>query len=206
MSHLFKSIGATMAMQQLIFGGHFRFLGNCLETKLYSHSYFLPYLFTPNLCVFPTKEWNNRMDLPFPNCCWVQCLFGDILVDYSVWLIFFPGGLYDARMGPYTDRHNIMCATCVQSMDFCPGHLGHIELPLPVCNPLFYSTILRMLKISCMQCHRFRVPEHIKKLYYVQQRLLDCGDIIAAQQGQLNATVKLTHEILCSADETWGLE
>ena len=95
----------------------------------------------------------------------------------------FSGGLYDAHMGPTGDRGVLMCTTCYLTAESCPGHLGHMELPLPVCNPLFYSTILRMLKISCMHCHRFRVPEHIKKLYYVQQRLLDCGDIIAAQQG-----------------------
>ena len=95
----------------------------------------------------------------------------------------FSGGLYDAHMGPTGDRGALMCTTCYLTAESCPGHLGHMELPLPVCNPLFYSTILRMLKISCMHCHRFRVPEHIKKLYYVQQRLLDCGDIIAAQQG-----------------------
>jgi len=92
------------------------------------------------------------------------------------------GGLYDLRMGPFTDRNNLMCTTCLLTMEHCPGHIGHIELPLPVCNPLFYSTILRLLKMTCMQCHRFRVPEHLKKLYYVQQQLLDCGDIIAAQQ------------------------
>ena len=160
---------------------------NSTHTLLFCRTYWRPiYVFSPPRN--GTIEWIYLFQIVAEFSAYLETFLWTILsymIDF-----FLPGGLYDARMGPYTDRHNIMCATCVQSMDFCPGHLGHIELPLAVCNPLFYSTILRMLKISCMQCHRFRVPEHIKKLYYVQQRLLDCGDIIAAQQGQLNATLK----------------
>ena len=91
-------------------------------------------------------------------------------------------GLYDLKMGPFTDRNNVKCATCLLTSDLCPGHIGHIELPLPVCNPLFYSTILRLLKMSCMTCHQFRVPQHVRKLFLVQQILLDSGNIIAAQK------------------------
>ena len=92
-----------------------------------------------------------------------------------------PNGLYDLKMGPFTDRGDLKCATCLLISSMCPGHVGHIELPLPVCSPLFYSTILRLLKMSCMTCHKFRVPPHLRQLYLVQQRLLDHGNIIAAQ-------------------------
>ena len=92
-----------------------------------------------------------------------------------------PNGLYDLKMGPFTDRGDLKCATCLLISNLCPGHVGHIELPLPVCNPLFYSSILRLLKMSCMTCHTFRVPKHLRKLYLVQQTLLDYGNIIAAQ-------------------------
>ena len=51
----------------------------------------------------------------------------------------FLGGLYDLRMGPYTDRTTGVCLTCHLRGEHCPGHLGHIELPLPVCHPLFYQ-------------------------------------------------------------------
>ena len=93
-----------------------------------------------------------------------------------------PNGLYDLKMGPFTDRNDLKCATCLLISSMCPGHVGHIELPLPVCNPLFYSTILRLLKMSCMTCHKFRVPPHLRQLYLVQQTLLDYGNIIAAQK------------------------
>ena len=91
-------------------------------------------------------------------------------------------GVYDLKMGPFTDRGDLKCGTCLLISSMCPGHVGHIELPLPVCSPLFYSTILRLLKMSCMACHKFRVPPHLRQLYIVQQELLDHGNIIAAEK------------------------
>ena len=92
------------------------------------------------------------------------------------------GGLYDLRMGPYSDRDRMSCATCHQSAEHCPGHIGHIELPMPVINSLFYQTIHRMLKVTCIYCHRFRMPDYVKTLFLVQQRLLDAGLINAAEE------------------------
>ena len=85
-------------------------------------------------------------------------------------------------MGPYTDRGDNICATCLLTVDHCPGHIGHINLPLPVCNPLLYSNILQLIKLSCITCHKIRVPAIVKKLFLVQQGLLEQGLIIAAQQ------------------------
>ena len=82
----------------------------------------------------------------------------------------------------FTDRGELMCSTCMLYCEHCPGHLGHIELPLPVCNPLFYNTILRCLKMSCINCHSFRIEDHLKKLYLIQQELLNEGLIIQAQE------------------------
>ena len=31
------------------------------------------------------------------------------------------------------------CTTCKLSAVHCPGHFGHIELPLPVYNPLIFG-------------------------------------------------------------------
>ncbi len=32
-----------------------------------------------------------------------------------------PGGLYDLRMGPFTDRNELACATCLLRSEHCPG-------------------------------------------------------------------------------------
>lgn len=73
------------------------------------------------------------------------------------------------------------------------GHIGHIDLPLPVCNPLFHQTILQILKLSCMTCGRFRMPEYLKKLFLVQQKLLERGLIIEAQQVLTNLDLDQTN-------------
>ena len=91
-------------------------------------------------------------------------------------------GLYDLRMGPFSDRDNMACTTCHLNSEHCPGHIGHIDLPLPVVNSLFYSVILRMLKITCLHCHRFKMPQFFKTLFLIQMKLLDAGLINAAQQ------------------------
>ncbi len=41
---------------------------------------------------------------------------------------------------------------------FLLGHLGHIILPLPVVNPMFYINIQRLLKVTCIHCHRWGMP------------------------------------------------
>ena len=70
----------------------------------------------------------------------------------------------------------------LQTGDHCPGHIGHIELPLPVINSLFYQTLHRLLKITCIYCHKFKMPDYCKTLFLVQQKLLDAGLINAAQE------------------------
>lgn len=91
-------------------------------------------------------------------------------------------GLYDLRMGPYSDRDNMTCTTCHLNSEHCPGHVGHVDLPLPVVNSLFYSVIHRLLKITCLHCHQFKMPQSIKTLFLIQMKLLDAGLLNAAQQ------------------------
>jgi len=56
-----------------------------------------------------------------------------------IFKVGFPtrGGLYDLRLGPSEG----VCDTCRLSDNHCPGHYGHIELALPVFNPLLFSFI-----------------------------------------------------------------
>jgi len=39
----------------------------------------------------------------------------------------------------------------------CPGHFGHIELPVPVYNPLIFAELLSLIKLVCFNCHHFRM-------------------------------------------------
>lgn len=45
-----------------------------------------------------------------------------------------------------------VCSTCCQDFNNCPGHLGHIELPLPVYNPLFFDVSIFKLNTHNRAC------------------------------------------------------
>ncbi|XP_048588420.1 DNA-directed RNA polymerase I subunit RPA1 isoform X2 [Nematostella vectensis] len=90
------------------------------------------------------------------------------------------GGLYDPVLGP-TDRDDL-CGTCGQNNFSCPGHFGHIELPLPVYHPLFFKMLLQVLRSSCFCCHRMLLSKSAKKLLASQMKVLDYGLISVAEE------------------------
>ena len=42
-------------------------------------------------------------------------------------------------LGPLDER--CVCSTCGMNGVQCPGHMGHINLPLTVFNPLFFQDV-----------------------------------------------------------------
>lgn len=44
------------------------------------------------------------------------------------------------------------CGTCQKLFANCPGHMGYIELPMPVVNPLFHKLIGNILRMTCLKC------------------------------------------------------
>lgn len=94
------------------------------------------------------------------------------------------GGLYDPSLGPVD--YNVICPTCRQTQKECPGHLGHIELPVPVYNPVLFSQMLTLLKRKCFTCHKFRQAGARSRVLRVKILLLDNGYVNeAAQLGEL---------------------
>ncbi|OQS01274.1 DNA-directed RNA polymerase I subunit RPA1 [Achlya hypogyna] len=90
------------------------------------------------------------------------------------------GGLYDPALGPID--FNMICPTCHMTQKECPGHLGHIELPVPVYSPVLFATMLNILKRKCMSCHKFRKAASVSRIYRVRLLLLDNGYIEEAAQ------------------------
>ena len=66
-----------------------------------------------------------------------------------------PGGLYDPAMGPL--EQSGQCTTCKQGYMFCPGHFGHVELAVPVYNPLVFTTMFKLLRCTCLNCFRLKM-------------------------------------------------
>eukprot|EP00118_Oscarella_pearsei_P022870 m.268010 g.268010 ORF g.268010 m.268010 type:complete len:184 (+) comp40524_c1_seq16:41-592(+) len=87
-------------------------------------------------------------------------------------------GLYDPALGPVS--HHDVCATCQQLAIHCPGHVGHISLPLPVYHPFFYSILHQLLRVMCLCCDRLILPDEPCRITKAQLDLLDRGLLVPA--------------------------
>ncbi|KAJ4374976.1 hypothetical protein N0V83_002055 [Neocucurbitaria cava] len=84
-----------------------------------------------------------------------------------------PGGLHDAALGAFLDNP---CSTCgLTTMGGCPGHCGHIELPVPVYHLTFLDQLLRLLRGKCVYCHQFRLARVQINEFVSRLRLIRCG-------------------------------
>ena len=72
-------------------------------------------------------------------------------------------GLCDPVLGPAMDYER--CETCGLSSVHCPGHFGHIELPLPIYHPMFYKLMIKLLRGSCFTCHRLITKLSVTHLF-----------------------------------------
>ncbi|XP_012587032.1 PREDICTED: DNA-directed RNA polymerase I subunit RPA1 isoform X2 [Condylura cristata] len=89
-------------------------------------------------------------------------------------------GLYDLALGPADSKE--VCATCVQDFNNCSGHLGHIELPLTVYNPLLFDKLYLLLRGSCLNCHMLTCPRAVIHLLVCQLKVLEVGALQAVYE------------------------
>ncbi|XP_024414252.2 DNA-directed RNA polymerase I subunit RPA1 [Desmodus rotundus] len=89
-------------------------------------------------------------------------------------------GLYDLALGPADSKE--VCSTCVQDFNHCSGHLGHIELPLTVYNPLLFDKLYLLLRGSCLNCHMLTCPRAVIHLLVCQLRVLEVGALQAVYE------------------------
>ncbi|RLV94583.1 DNA-directed RNA polymerase I subunit [Spathaspora sp. JA1] len=81
-------------------------------------------------------------------------------------------GLYDLSLGAFLRN---VCTTCGLDEKFCPGHMGHIELPVPVYNPLFFNQLYIYLRASCLYCHKFKLNALEVHKYQCKLKLIQYG-------------------------------
>ncbi|XP_037531337.1 DNA-directed RNA polymerase I subunit RPA1 [Nematolebias whitei] len=84
-----------------------------------------------------------------------------------------PHSLYDLALGPADIKE--VCSTCCQDFNNCPGHFGHVDLPLPVYNPLFFDKLYLLIRGSCLSCHMLTCTRAAIYLLLNQLRLVDHG-------------------------------
>ncbi len=88
-----------------------------------------------------------------------------------------PHGLYDPLLGPTDSQNTSPCPTCGNLYLNCPGHAGHIELCVPVYQPLSFPKLLILLRNKCLSCHRFRLSKAQCKSFAAKFHLIDSGRV-----------------------------
>lgn len=63
------------------------------------------------------------------------------------------------------------CETCDNVMENCPGHMGHIRLPVPVFRVLFVKRLISILNCVCLYCQRPRLPRADPNYDFVMNHL-----------------------------------
>lgn len=73
------------------------------------------------------------------------------------------------------------CTTCNLNYTGCPGHPGHIDLPVPVYHPILMDQLLRLLRAKCAYCHYLRMSRKEVNRYLCKLRLIQHGLLSAAE-------------------------
>ncbi|KAL8673143.1 MAG: hypothetical protein Q9168_002440 [Polycauliona sp. 1 TL-2023] len=90
-----------------------------------------------------------------------------------------PGGLYDAALGAWGDNP---CGTCSLNAYSCPGHAGHIDLPVPVYHVTFLDQLLILLRGKCDFCGHLKLnPVEISR-FACKLQLIHHGMLKESQQ------------------------
>jgi DNA-directed RNA polymerase I subunit RPA1 len=92
-----------------------------------------------------------------------------------------PGGLYDRALGvsPFDARST--CITCGLDCNHCPGHVGHIDLVVPVYNPFLVNQVYKLLKSKCLHCNRLRIPVKKIDIFTMSLKLIKSGQVVHSQ-------------------------
>ncbi|KAL7275542.1 hypothetical protein RUND412_001501 [Rhizina undulata] len=91
------------------------------------------------------------------------------------------GGLYDPALGA-SDALRQRCSTCHLDYKYCPGHMGHISLPVPVYHPLFFDQMLRLLRSTCVFCFHLRMSKAAVNRFVCKLRLIQHGLLVEAEE------------------------
>lgn len=98
------------------------------------------------------------------------------------------------------------CATCNLNQSACPGHPGHIQLPVPVYHPVFMDQAYHLLRAMCVYCKGFRLPAKDLHKYICKLRLLQYGLIHEARTvgniGEMDWAKKLEEDLGLDEEES----
>ncbi|KAK4159323.1 DNA-directed RNA polymerase III subunit RPC1 [Cladorrhinum sp. PSN259] len=82
----------------------------------------------------------------------------------------FPHGPLDPRLGTSKTDRESKCSTCNQGLNECPGHFGHVRLPLPVFHIGYLKYIQATLQNICKDCAKILLTEDERRHFLKQLR------------------------------------
>ena len=98
------------------------------------------------------------------------------------------------------DEKSKPCRTCGYNVFDCSGHFGHVDLPLPVVNPLFHKILQKLLKLSYLNCFTLQTRPYAKLLLSAKLSLLKDG-LFSSIEG-LEQEVMLALSNISTVNET----
>ncbi|KAI5180492.1 DNA-directed RNA polymerase I subunit RPA1 [Nematocida sp. AWRm80] len=82
--------------------------------------------------------------------------------------------LYDRKLGA---TRNNNCGYCGMRESACSGHMGHIDLPLPVYNPMNIDILHKLFRQCCFICKRVKLEKYKVKGMILQLKLIREGQV-----------------------------
>lgn len=67
------------------------------------------------------------------------------------------------------------CSTCHLNTYACPGHVGHIELPVPVYHVSFMDQVIRLMKSKCAYCGHLKLHSAEVNRFTCKLKLIEHG-------------------------------
>jgi len=99
----------------------------------------------------------------------------NLLYDVENRRTAFPHGPLDPRLGTSSTNRESKCSTCQLGLQECPGHFGHVRLPLPVFHIGYLKYIQATLQNICKECAKvlLQEPERLQFLKELRRPGID---------------------------------
>ncbi|AEO64600.1 uncharacterized protein THITE_2110899 [Thermothielavioides terrestris NRRL 8126] len=94
----------------------------------------------------------------------------NLLYDVENRRTAFPHGPLDPRLGTSSTNRENKCSTCHLGLQECPGHFGHVRLPLPVFHIGYLKYIQATLQNICKDCARVLLQEPERRQFLKELR------------------------------------
>ncbi|KAL2178310.1 uncharacterized protein P884DRAFT_198010 [Thermothelomyces heterothallicus CBS 202.75] len=94
----------------------------------------------------------------------------NLLYDVENRRTAFPHGPLDPRLGTSSTNRESKCSTCHLGLQECPGHFGHVRLPLPVFHIGYLKYIQATLQNICKDCARVLLQEPERRQFLKELR------------------------------------